>query len=40
VPLPRHRAKLAAYYFSPSAQFSLTYTFNPFKGIGADPNAP
>lgn len=33
-------AKLAAYYFSPSSQFSLTYTFNPYKGIGADPNAP
>jgi hypothetical protein len=33
-------AKLAAYYFSPSSRFSLTYTFNPFKGIGSDPNAP
>ncbi|WP_224367069.1 hypothetical protein [Hyalangium versicolor] len=33
-------AKLAAYYFSPSASFSTTYTFNPFKGIGADPNQP
>ncbi|MCY1041176.1 hypothetical protein OV208_07580 [Corallococcus sp. bb12-1] len=33
-------AKLAAYYFSPSSQFSTTYTFNPFKGIGADPNQP
>ncbi|RKG89778.1 hypothetical protein D7V97_42380 [Corallococcus sp. CA053C] len=33
-------AKLAAYYFSPSTQFSTTYTFNPFQGIGADPNQP
>ncbi|AKQ63508.1 hypothetical protein A176_000420 [Myxococcus hansupus] len=33
-------AKLAAHYFSPSSQFSTTYTFNPFKGIGADPNTP
>lgn len=33
-------AKLAAYYFSPSSRFSTTYTFNPFKGIGADPNSP
>ncbi|MFY2560803.1 hypothetical protein ACN469_24575 [Corallococcus terminator] len=33
-------AKLAAYYFSPSSQFSTTYTFNPFKGIGTDPNQP
>ncbi|NTX00801.1 hypothetical protein [Myxococcus sp. CA040A] len=33
-------AKLAAYYFSPASQFSTTYTFNPFKGIGTDPNQP
>ncbi|MCP3137912.1 hypothetical protein [Pyxidicoccus xibeiensis] len=33
-------AKLAAYYFSPSSRFSTTYTFNPFKGIGGDPNLP
>jgi hypothetical protein len=33
-------ARLAAYYFSPSSVFSTAYTFNPFKGIGADPNQP
>lgn len=33
-------AKLAAHYFSPSSAFSTTYTFNPFKGVGADPNTP
>jgi len=33
-------ARLAAHYFSPSSQFSMTYTFNPFKGIGEDPNQP
>jgi hypothetical protein len=33
-------AKLAAYYFSPSLSFSTAYTFNPFMGVGEDPNAP
>ncbi|RKG70208.1 hypothetical protein D7W79_32110 [Corallococcus exercitus] len=32
-------AKLAAYYFSPSSQFSTTYTFNPFQNIG-NPDQP
>ncbi|MBZ4421901.1 hypothetical protein [Myxococcus sp. RHSTA-1-4] len=38
--LAKDPAKLVAYYFSPSAQFSTTYTFNPYKGIGGDPNTP
>ncbi|NOK14046.1 hypothetical protein HNS30_33875 [Corallococcus exercitus] len=32
-------AMLAAYYFSPSSQFSRTYTFNPFQDIG-NPDQP
>ncbi|MFP2899453.1 hypothetical protein [Corallococcus sp. 4LFB] len=32
-------AMLAAYYFSPSSQFSTTYTFNPFQNIG-NPDQP
>ncbi|NMO14753.1 hypothetical protein HPC49_29555 [Pyxidicoccus fallax] len=38
--LARDPAKLAAYYFSPASQFSTTYTFNPYAGIGGDPNTP
>jgi hypothetical protein len=33
-------AKLSAYYFSSSSGFATAYTFNPFRGVGADPNTP